>query len=62
MRATTLGPMAQKEGAGPLIAIIVIVVILALGGLYYLVNEIKTIRASQSIACAVDYNSYEHNS
>jgi hypothetical protein len=36
----------QKEPAGPLIAIIVIVIILALGGLYYLVQEIKDIRES----------------
>jgi hypothetical protein len=36
----------QKEGAGPLIAIIVIVLILAFGGLYYLVQEIKQIRES----------------
>lgn len=36
----------QKEPAGPLIAIIVIVIILALGGLYYLVQEIKHIRES----------------
>jgi hypothetical protein len=42
-----------KEGAGPLIAIIVIVLILAFGGLYYLVNEIKAIREAQS-ATAVD--------
>ncbi len=40
--------MADKEGTGPLIAIIIIVIILALGGLYYLVNEIKDIRAQQS--------------
>ena len=40
--------MADKEGSGPLIAIIIIVIILALGGLYYLVNEIKDIRAQQS--------------
>lgn len=36
----------QKEPVGPLIAIIVIVIILALGGLYYLVQEISRIRAS----------------
>lgn len=42
--------MAQSEGSGPLIAIIIIVIILALGGLYYLVNEIKDIRAQQSTA------------
>lgn len=40
--------MADKEGSGPLIAIIIIVIILALGGLYYLVKEIKDIRAQQS--------------
>lgn len=40
--------MAEKEGAGPLIAIIVIVIILALGGLYYLVNEISDIRESRA--------------
>ncbi len=39
-------PDKQKEGVGPLIAIIVIVIILALGGLYYLVQEIKHIRES----------------
>lgn len=36
--------MAEKEGSGPLVAIIIIVIILALGGLYYLVNEIRDIR------------------
>ena len=40
--------MADKEGSGPLIAIIIIVIILALGGLYYLVKEINHIRAQQS--------------
>ncbi len=34
----------QKEPVGPLLAIIVIVIILALGGLYYLVQEISRIR------------------
>lgn len=36
----------HKEPAGPLIASIVIVIILSLGGLYYLVQEIKNIRES----------------
>lgn len=36
----------QKDGVGPIIAIIVIVIVLALGGLYYLVNEIEHIRAN----------------
>ena len=36
----------QKEPVGPLLAIIVIVLVLAFGGLYYLVKEIKNIRAS----------------
>lgn len=40
--------MAKGEGSGPLIAIIIIVIVLALGGLYYLVNEIKDIRQMQS--------------
>lgn len=40
--------MAKGEGSGPLIAIIIIVIVLALGGLYYLVNEIKDIREMQS--------------
>lgn len=38
--------MAQKEGSGPLLAIIIIVIVLALGGAYYLVNEIRTIRSA----------------
>ena len=41
--------MADREGSGPLIAIIIIVIILALGGLYYLVNEIRDIREGQSV-------------
>lgn len=46
--------MAEKEGSGPLIAIIVIVIILALGGAYYLVNEIRDIRQGQSTATALN--------
>lgn len=46
--------MAEKEGSGPLIAIVVIVIILALGGLYYLVNEIRTIRDAQSQTTALN--------
>ncbi len=40
--------MPENEGAGPLIAIVIIVIILALGGLYYLINEIRNIRESNS--------------
>lgn len=35
----------QGEGSGPIIAIIVIVIVLALGGLYYLVDEIERVRS-----------------
>ena len=45
--------MADKEGSGPLIAIIIIVIILALGGLYYLVNEIRDIREGQAQTTAL---------
>lgn len=51
---TTHTSMAEKEGSGPLIAIIIIVIILALGGLYYLVNEIHNIRESQSPTTATN--------
>lgn len=46
--------MAEKEGSGPLFAIIIIVIVLALGGLYYLVNEIRDIRETQSQTTAVN--------
>lgn len=40
--------MAQKEGTGPLLAIIIIVIVLSIGGAYYLVNEIRTIREANT--------------
>ncbi|MBU6310881.1 hypothetical protein KGO06_03065 [Patescibacteria group bacterium] len=46
--------MAQKEPSGPLIAIIIIVIVLALGGAYYLVREINALRGmSQGLSTSV---------
>ncbi len=40
---------SSGEGTGPTIAIIVIVIILALGGLYYLTEEIGRIRSTGGV-------------
>ena len=46
--------MPEKQGsAGPMIAVIVIVIILAIGGFYYLTEEISRVR-SQGTSTAVN--------
>ena len=53
--------MPRKEPSGPLAAIIIIVVVLALGGAYYLVREIRTLRDAATQAHTPSQYAYQRH-
>lgn len=44
----TQAPTPKSGGTGPVIAIVVIVIILALGGIYYLTQSVKQVNDNQA--------------